>query len=63
MTGFFGLRLAVFLAARKRKTVALVNSGTAFLKPLMAVLFVLVMIRSAQYALWGYLVAVSAVMC
>jgi len=63
MTGFFGLRLAVFLAARKRKTVALVNSGTAFLKPLMAVLFVLVMIRSAQYALWGYLVAVFAVMC
>lgn len=57
LTGYFGLRLAVFLAARKRKTVAFVNSGTAFLKPLIAVLFVSVLNPNARSALWGYLVA------
>ena len=56
LTGYLGLMLSVFLAARKRKIVALVNTGTAFLKPLIAVLFVILIFSNADCVMWGYFV-------
>jgi len=56
ITGYFGLRLAVFLAARKRKIVALVDTGTAFLKPLIAALFAIFLVSNANCVMSGYLV-------
>ncbi|MFH1953705.1 MAG: lipopolysaccharide biosynthesis protein [Pseudomonadota bacterium] len=56
-TGYLGIRLSVFLAARKRKIVALVNTGTAFLKPMIAVLFVIFIFSNADCVMWGYFVA------
>jgi len=63
LTGFLGLRLSVLLAARKRKIVALVNTGSAFLKPLIAVLFVILIVSSADYVMWGYFVATLITVC
>jgi len=63
LTGYLGLRLSVFLAARKRKIVALVNTGTAFLKPLIAVLFVILIVSSADCVMWGYFVATLIMVC
>lgn len=60
LTGYFGLRLAVFLGARKRKSIALINSGTAFLKPVVAVICVILLGPNAQSALWGYVIATLA---
>ncbi|MBL7211878.1 MAG: lipopolysaccharide biosynthesis protein [Desulfobacteraceae bacterium] len=61
-TGYFGLRLSVFLAARKRKIVALVNTGTAFLKPFIATVFVVFLVSSADCVMWGYLVSTVVIM-
>ena len=58
--GYFGLRLAVLLGARKRKIVALINVGTAISKPLGATLLVIVFVANADFAMWGYLMAASA---
>lgn len=55
--GYFGLKLAVLLGARRRKIVALMNSGAAILKPLMAALLVILLAPSADCAIWGYLIA------
>jgi len=55
LTGYLGLRLSVFLAARKRKIVALSNTATAFLKPLIAVLLAFLVVPSAEWVMWGYL--------
>ena len=57
LTGYLGLRLSVLLAARKRKVVALANTGSAFLKPLIAVLFVIMIVSNADCVMWGYFVA------
>ena len=58
--GYFGLRLAVLLGARKRRIVALINVGTAVSKPLSATLLVIVFVANADFAMWGYLMAASA---
>ena len=58
--GYYGLRLAVLLGARKRKIVALINVGTAISKPLGATLLVIVFVANADFAMWGYLMAASA---
>lgn len=63
LTGYFGLRLSVLLAARKRKIVALSNTASAFLKPLIAVLLALLITPSAEWVMWGYLVATLVVVC
>jgi O-antigen/teichoic acid export membrane protein len=57
-TGLFGLRLSVFLAARKRRMVALANTGIAFLKPLVAVLFVMVLSSDADRVMGAYLLVI-----
>jgi len=63
LTGYLGLRLSVFLAARKRKIVAIANTGTSFLKPLIAVLFVLSMFSTANCVMWGYVAATLIMVC
>ena len=54
VTGYFSLRLSVFLAARNRKIVALVNTGTAVLKPVIALFFVIALSSNADYVILGY---------
>ena len=54
VTGYFGLRLSVFLAARNRKIVALVNTGNALLKPVMALFFVIALFNNADCVILGY---------
>jgi len=63
LSGYLGLRLSVLLAARKRKVVALANTGTAFLKPLIAVFFVIMVVSNADYVMWGYFVATLITVC
>jgi len=57
LAGYLGLRLSVLLAARRRKVVALANTGTAFLKPLIAVFFVILISANADCVMWGYFAA------
>ncbi|MBW1782937.1 MAG: hypothetical protein JRL30_19620 [Deltaproteobacteria bacterium] len=63
LTGYLGLRLSVFLARRKRRIVALVNTGTAFLKPVTAVLLVILIVANADCVMWGYFVATLIMVC
>ncbi len=63
LTGYLGLRLSVFLAARKRKVVALANTGAAFLKPLIAMFLVITVVSNAKSVMWGYLVATFVTIC
>ncbi len=58
-TGLFGLRLSVFLAARKRIVVALVNTAVAFLKPLTAVILVVLLSSSANWVMGAYLMVTA----
>lgn len=59
--GWLGLRISVFVAARQRMWVALLNIGNAFLKPIVAASFVLLVAVSASWAMAGYLVATLVV--
>ena len=59
VTGYFGLRLSVFLAARNRKIVALVNTGNAILKPVMALFFVIALFNNADCVILGYVITAS----
>jgi len=43
--------------------VALANTGTAFLKPLIAVFFVIMVVSNADYVMWGYFVATLITVC
>jgi O-antigen/teichoic acid export membrane protein len=56
VTGYFGLRLSVFLAARNRKIVALVNTGNAVLKPVVALFFVIALFKNADCVILGYVI-------
>ena len=62
LRGYFGLRLAVLLGARKRKIVALTNAGTAIFKPLGATFLVIVFVSNADCAMWGYLITTLAIL-
>lgn len=56
-TGWLGLRMAVFTAARKRPLAACLNIGNAFSRPVIAAGLVLLISVSAFWAMAGYLVA------
>jgi len=56
-SGWLGLRISVFTAARKRPLVACLNIGNAFSRPVIAVCLVLLISVSAFWAMAGYLVA------
>jgi len=56
-SGWLGLRVAVFTAARKRPLVACLNIGNAFSRPIIAACLVLLISVSAFWAMAGYLVA------
>jgi len=57
VSGWLGLRLAVFTAARKRPLAACLNIGNAFSRPVIAAGLVLLISVSAFWAMAGYLVA------
>jgi O-antigen/teichoic acid export membrane protein len=59
--GSLGLRISVFLAARKRKLVALLNIANALLKPVLATILVLLLTESASWAMFGYFMATISV--
>ncbi len=62
VTGWLGLRLSVFTAARKRKQIALLNIGNAFLRPIIAAVLVVLIVSDASWAMVGYLLATSIVL-
>ena len=62
LVGYFGLRLAVLLGARKRKIVALINVGAAIFKPLGATFLVIVFVSNADCAMWGYLITTLGIL-
>jgi len=57
VTGWLGLRISVFTAARKRKQIALLNIGNAFLRPVIAVGLIVLIAADASWAMIGYLSA------
>jgi len=59
--GWLGLRLSVFMAARLRRLIALLNISHAILKPFVAASLVLLVAVSASWAMVGYLVATLVV--
>ncbi len=62
LRGYFGLKLAVLLGARKRKAVALLNCGLAILNPLIAMLVILLFNPSADCAMWGYFIVALTIL-
>ena len=54
-TGWFGVRTAIIIAARKRKAVALMNCGGAFLKPLLMSILLFFFARKSTVAMAGFL--------
>lgn len=61
-TGWTGTRLAVLMAARDRKTVALALTGAAFFKPLAGMALVLLFFPEASWVLFGYLIATGSIL-
>ena len=61
ITGLFGLKVSVFMAARQRRRTALLRVGNVFLRPLCAVLLIVLTVPLANMALVGYLVAIVIV--
>ena len=60
--GYSGLRLAVLLGARKRKIVALINTGAALFKPLAATFLIILFVSNADCAMWGYFIITLAIL-
>lgn len=56
-SGWAGIRLSILMASRNRKNVALINSLTAFAKPAIAAVLVLMFGFTADFALLGFLIA------
>lgn len=57
VTGWLSLRISVFTAARKRKQIALLNTGNAFLRPAIAAFLIILVASGASWAMVGYLLA------
>ena len=55
--GSLGLRISVFIAARRRRLVAFLKINNALLRPIVAAVLVLLLTASASWAMVGYLVA------
>jgi len=55
--GNISIKVGVFTAARQRRRTALLNISNNFLRPLMAVILIVLTIRKAEVALGGHLVA------
>ncbi|RLA97406.1 MAG: hypothetical protein DRG83_15910 [Deltaproteobacteria bacterium] len=57
ITGFLSLRIGIFTAARQRRRVAILNISNTLLRPLIAVVLVVITIANVNMALVGYLIA------
>jgi O-antigen/teichoic acid export membrane protein len=56
-TGWAGIRLSMLMAARKRKYVSLINVLTAFVKPVVAAVLLMLIAFQADIAVLGFLMA------
>ena len=56
ITGLFDIRISVLTAARKRKIVALLNTGNAFFRPIIGALLVTLIGANTSWAMAGYLI-------
>lgn len=56
VTGWNGIKISILTAARKRKFISLINTGSAFGKPVIAFTFVILVDPNADWAMMGYLV-------
>jgi len=61
ITGLFGLKVSVFTAARQRRRTALLRVSNSFLRPLCALLLIVLTVPLANMALVGYLVTIVIV--
>ncbi|MCF8074937.1 MAG: hypothetical protein K9K63_12250 [Desulfotignum sp.] len=61
LSGWAGVRLSIFMAARERKRVALINTCAAFAKPLAGVLMVYLFVADAVLILAGYVISLCVV--
>lgn len=61
LTGWFGVRISILIAARKRKIVALVNTGNAFVKPMIAASAVIFLMPKAVLAMLGHLMTACVI--
>jgi len=59
LTGWSRIRLSILMAARKRKIVALVNSGTELSKPLVAAMLIVLFLSDVGYVMVGYLLTMG----
>jgi len=61
VTGLFGLKLSVFTAARQRRRTALLRVCNSFLRPLCALVLIVLTVPLANMALAGYFVTIVIV--
>ena len=61
LTGWFGVKISVLMAARKRKIVALVNTGNAFFKPMVAASVVIFLMPKAAFAMLGHVMTACVI--
>lgn len=59
--GWLGLRVAVFMAIRKRRRIALLRVSNSFLRPLVAAILIILISSNANWVIMGYLLATFAV--
>jgi len=60
ITGWYGIKISILTAARKRKTISIINTANAFGKPIIASIFVILIASSASWAMLGYLLTTIA---
>jgi O-antigen/teichoic acid export membrane protein len=61
LSGWAGVRLSIFMAARERKRVGLINTCAAFAKPLAGVLLIYLFVADAILILAGYVISLCVV--
>ena len=60
ITGWYGIKISILTAARKRKFISIINTANAFGKPIIASIFILLIAAKARWAMLGYLLTFIA---
>lgn len=55
ITGWYGIKISILTAARKRKFISIINTGNAFGKPIIASIFIILIASNTSWAMLGYL--------
>ncbi|RLB88400.1 MAG: hypothetical protein DRH26_13640, partial [Deltaproteobacteria bacterium] len=61
LSGWAGVRLYILMAARERRSVALINTCSSFAKPMAGVLLIYLFVADASYVLLGYIISLIVV--